>query len=338
MYFNHTLVHIVRQHLQRTRCSPIRGQPWCFAAKQFTPTNQHHARCTPKHKIQIQIQDSSSPVQCLFFFGCFRSSFFPDCREGEEIPLPLSPPSPAREPNIPPHPKRRRRVGKGGKRGRWSSGRDGAGPALHSVHRLDKETSGVVLFACSAEVPLPPPRPPRALSAACLEGSEWGLALSGAQRRSDPPASRQASRQLGCAFANNAVKKTYYAVLCGHLPSPTECSAPLAEHSQVTPGDAVDPETIPHISRLRMVCHPAPGDASGWQDCVCLHLCWVSSQTGQKCSPCVDGKAAVTLFEPVAWADGATLCRVLPLTGVPSHLSTAAFFFQIRIGYLTRRN
>eukprot|EP00667_Euglena_gracilis_P009460 EG_transcript_9610 len=41
---------------------------------------------------------------------------------------------------------------------------------------------------------------------------------------------------------------------------------------------------IPHISRLRMVCHP-------------------------------DGKAAVTLFEPVAWADGATLCRVLPLTG-----------------------
>lgn len=338
MYFNHTLVHIVRQHLQRTRCSPIRGQPWCFAAKQFISTNQHHARCTPKHKIQIQIQDSSSPVQCLFFFGCFRSSFFPDCREGEEIPLPLSPPSPAREPNIPPHPKRRRRVGKGGKRGRWSSGQDGAGPALHSVHRLDKETSGVVLFACSAEVPLPPPRPPRALSAACLEGSEWGLALSGAQRRSDPPASRQASRQLGCAFANNAVKKTYYAVLCGHLPSPTECSAPLAEHSQVTPGDAVDPEMIPHISRLRMVCHPAPGALPGGR-IVSVCTCAGSVLRPVKSVPPVSmaklQSRSLSLWHGPMGRHYAECCRsqVFPPT-----FQLLRIFFQIRIGYLTRRN
>jgi RluA family pseudouridine synthase len=92
--------------------------------------------------------------------------------------------------------------------------RDKALPALHAVHRLDRETSGIIVFAKSA----------------------------------------RSARVLGEEFSRGRVTKTYVAVLRGHLGAPlVELSAPLRDAGgDVRIKQAVHPEGRPAFTRFRL--------------------------------------------------------------------------------------
>jgi 23S rRNA pseudouridine1911/1915/1917 synthase len=102
----------------------------------------------------------------------------------------------------------------------WLRARAGDGPAANPCHRLDRETSGVLLCAKS----------------------------------------RAAERELKVAFADGRVKKTYLAITRGHVDEARHIDAPLAlqgERGLVKIRMIVDEEGLPSATRVVPLAYDA---------------------------------------------------------------------------------